>query len=99
MKLMKRSNYKWNTLSNDETSILKDMSINNFSSQLPFNDMRNVVKIEIEKIPIKEVKNLKRFIQAKNAKQIIFCFPFCSTQQTKKKLFVSDKQTSSNHAL
>jgi ethanolamine utilization protein EutQ (cupin superfamily) len=46
---MEKNNGKKNKLSSEETSILKKMSVHNFSSQLITNDMRKVVNKEIWK--------------------------------------------------
>jgi hypothetical protein len=96
MEMMKKSNLKRHKLNSDETNILKNMSINNFSSQLRFNDIIIVVKKEIWKLAMTEVKKLKSSIQAKNAKQILFYYRFGSLNKRKKKNFLSQI---SNHLL
>jgi hypothetical protein len=86
-------------LNSDETSILKNMSINNFSSHLRFNDIRNVVKKEIWKLAMKEVKSKKVPSKPKTkTNSILLSFRF--NEQTKKeKLSLSNKQPFTNYAL
>jgi hypothetical protein len=59
------------------------MVINNFAEKLNFKDISNVVKKKIWKQALKEVKQLKNGMQAKNAKQILFYYKFGSTKKRK----------------
>jgi hypothetical protein len=43
--------------------MLKKMSVNNFEERLQFNDVRNIIKKEIWKQAMSEVKQLKSRIQ------------------------------------
>jgi hypothetical protein len=66
MENLKNSNKRWHKLNNEETSVLKNMMVNNSSKKLGFNDVRDAVKKEIWKLVMNEVKKLEKGMQAKN---------------------------------
>jgi hypothetical protein len=69
--------------------MIKKISMNNYSKELHFNDVRNIIKKEIRKQAMLEVKQTKSFIQAKYAKQILFYYRFGSTNKRKRKNYMS----------
>jgi hypothetical protein len=89
MESFKNTNKKWDKVSYEEKAMKKRMSMNSYSKKLQFNDVRNVVKKEIWKQAMLEMKQLKSSIQAKYAKQLLFYCRFGSTNKRKKKNYMS----------
>jgi hypothetical protein len=58
---LKNCNKRWHKLNNNEVSILKNLVVNNFWEKLHFKDARNVVKKEIWKHAINDVKKIRKW--------------------------------------
>jgi hypothetical protein len=72
MRKLEKNNKNWNKVINNERAILQKMSANDFNEKLHYCSVRNVIKKEIWKLAMKEVKELKNPMKAKYAKQILF---------------------------
>jgi hypothetical protein len=89
MESFKNTNKRWNKVNDEEKSMLKRMSVNNYSEKIQFNQVRNVIKKEIWKLAMQEVKQLKSKNQAKCAGQILFYYRFRSTNKRKRITYIS----------
>jgi hypothetical protein len=88
MEKFKKENKHWDKVNSEERTMLKKMSVNNFEEKLQFNSVRNVIKKEIWKLAMKEVKSLTDVFKAKCAKQVLFYYRFGSTKKRKKKNYL-----------
>jgi hypothetical protein len=77
----KKENKHWDNFTKEERIMLQKMSVNNFKENLHFNRIRNVIKKEVWKLAMKDLKKLGNPIKAKSAKQILFYYRFGSTHK------------------
>jgi hypothetical protein len=89
MRNLGKSNKNWNKVMNNERAMLQKMLANDFKEKLQYGSVRNVIKKEIWKLAMKEVKELKNPMKAKDAKQILFYYRFGSTNKRKKKNYMN----------
>jgi hypothetical protein len=71
---LKKSNKQWYKLKNEEKEMLNKMSLNCYKGKLSYESVRKVVKKEIWKRALDEIKHLKHKEEAIKAKQLLFSF-------------------------
>jgi hypothetical protein len=89
MENYKKEHKHWEKETKEERIMLQKMSVNNFEEKLQYYSVRNVIKKEIWKLAMKDVKKLINPIKAKCAKQILFYYKFGSTNKKKKKNYIN----------
>jgi hypothetical protein len=87
---LREANKFWHKLSEKEQSILNMMSMKCYSEKLSYESVRKVVKKEIWKSALDEIKHLKHKEEAIKAKQLLFSFLIIK-QEIQQKLFYTIK--------
>jgi hypothetical protein len=86
---IRESTKLWHKPASEEKAILEKITINNFLDKLSYNSFRKVLKKEIYKRALAEIKSLEPSEDATNVKQILFYHRLGSSNKNSNKNFLN----------